>query len=684
MSEKPDTTENEETSPEDELALPAITETKAELDNKIIRKLGIVGWEQVEDIILAAMLTGDSIMFYGPKGEAKTEVARRLALALDVDFREIDASKANFEDLGGFPNIIGQSQDPDAPAFIHTPLNIWDVPFIFIDEFARATPHIQNKLMEIIRSRRLMGYPTGAKWVFSAMNPLSDEYIGNNPIDIAAASRFSWVIISPMSANMTIDDLQIVANTRSLDDTSALKYFLGRDSATHKYLPDTFDEGKQNLGDILKEAAKLYDGLSDTTRNATLRYVAEIVKLLKTTEGYDVDGRRASTLNRAILSVYCIRIARIQQDSTANLLNILQDSAYTALNNALAAIDLIIGTDQDKILSPSKLSRVHDSCKTTLATGEAAITYRMITAEDPIETISLIINESVDQMTALSTVSKLLSQYAVASTILASIPNCSDLPGILKGTIVKSAAVIHSIGHKLLKFPNHAIFPFIEYADTGMSGHMDAYNTLQQVLSRADLTDQISMTSMRAAFIAALETAARSLTLSKDDREAKDRENLKSSLNKILEHSDPTSWFYMHLAASHFVPTTVDKDESVSPEKRPILPLPTLTFPMQDENATKIHVLLSNSTVNTVSQGRTSSYPIQQFLAGAVIPGVTDCRKTLDILDEAGIATDSGDSRYSNPILLIAHATYTLYEKYMSIMEPASEIALEYINDRSE
>ena len=57
---------------------------------------------------------------------------------------------------------------------------------------------MQNKWLEIIRSRRLMGkIIPNLKYVFSAINPLN--YSGTNPLDSALADRFFIIVQVPTS-----------------------------------------------------------------------------------------------------------------------------------------------------------------------------------------------------------------------------------------------------------------------------------------------------------------------------------------------------------------------------------------------------------------------------------------------------------------------------------------------------
>ena len=68
-------------------------------NDSILRKLGIVGWEQAEPAILAALISSDPMLLIGRHGTAKSLLLERLAEALDLSFRHYNASILNFDDL---------------------------------------------------------------------------------------------------------------------------------------------------------------------------------------------------------------------------------------------------------------------------------------------------------------------------------------------------------------------------------------------------------------------------------------------------------------------------------------------------------------------------------------------------------------------------------------------------------
>ena len=129
----------------------------------ILQGLGIYGWKkQDESLVLASLLTGDPLLLIGNHGCAKTHLANRVAEALGKRFLVYDASKAMFEDVLGYPNVEKLKQG--VVEYVPSPVTVWDKELVLIDEFIRAIPELQSKWLEIIRGRKIMGFPTHDKW----------------------------------------------------------------------------------------------------------------------------------------------------------------------------------------------------------------------------------------------------------------------------------------------------------------------------------------------------------------------------------------------------------------------------------------------------------------------------------------------------------------------------------------
>ena len=142
----------------------------------ILNQLGIYGWkEQDENLIMASLLTGDPLLMIGNHGCAKTHLAYKMAQALRKRFAAYDAGKSLFDDVLGYPDIEKLKQGQIA--YISSKVTIFDKEMVLVDEINRCDASMQSKWLEIIRSRKIMGFPTAIKWVWAAMNQILLRFI---------------------------------------------------------------------------------------------------------------------------------------------------------------------------------------------------------------------------------------------------------------------------------------------------------------------------------------------------------------------------------------------------------------------------------------------------------------------------------------------------------------------------
>jgi MoxR-like ATPase len=165
----------------------------------LLARLGVIGLEAIEPVVLAALITAEPLLLVGPHGTGKSYLLVRLARALGMTWRHYNAALVNFDDLVGYP-LPG----PDGRlTFVRTPASIWDVEAVFLDEISRCRVDLQNKLFPIIHERRVQGILLERlvyRW--SAMNPPADDedeggYRGSEPLDLALADRFALVVEMP-------------------------------------------------------------------------------------------------------------------------------------------------------------------------------------------------------------------------------------------------------------------------------------------------------------------------------------------------------------------------------------------------------------------------------------------------------------------------------------------------------
>ncbi|MBQ8036560.1 MAG: AAA family ATPase [Proteobacteria bacterium] len=322
----------------------------------ITEPLGLYGWKKYEPVLLAALLSEEPLLLVGAHGCAKSFVLERLAESLNMAFRAYNASLINYDDLVGVPL-------PDTTRtrleYLSSPESIWNAEVVFIDEISRTRPELQNKLFPIIHEKRVQGRDLPQlvyRW--AAMNPPpTDEeldegdalYLGSEPLDVALADRFPFIISVP-----DWDDLSAIEQKNVLEDQ-----FAGR----HEF-PIAIRE-------LIAEARERYAALVPELTPQLSKFVITLIPKLRSSH-YDVSTRRATMLLRCAIAIHASRevISQLTGDSSPSLydsvhlslLNTLPDRARRKLNAAeLTAIcksawDLSSLDEDDPLVSLMKIS----------------------------------------------------------------------------------------------------------------------------------------------------------------------------------------------------------------------------------------------------------------------------------------------------------------------------------------
>ena len=302
----------------------------------ILKQLGIFGWKEAdENLVLASLLTGDPLLLIGNHGCAKTHVANKVAQALGRRFLVYDASKAMFEDVLGYPNV--EKLKHGVVEYVPSPVTIWDKELVLIDELNRAVPELQSKWLEIIRSRKIMGFPTQVKWVWAAMNPIS--YSATQALDNALIGRFAIFLYPPDVLQMDEADRIKVATHINGDDAPSLGEWTGGECAA------TVCHGNAEVvGSRLRETLAKAGGhfLRLREQMPTLaEFLAKFADLLVRATAGEValDGRRLGFIHRNLLANRAVELAKAEvfgavlPDFVASARYVVQSSIPIGLND---------------------------------------------------------------------------------------------------------------------------------------------------------------------------------------------------------------------------------------------------------------------------------------------------------------------------------------------------------------
>ncbi len=275
-----------------------------------LRRLGLIGFDALEPVVLAALVTETPLLIIGKHGTAKSLLLCRLSEALGLSSRHYNASLINYDDLVGYP-----LPDPDGKLrFVETPASIWDAQTVFIDEISRARPDMQNRLFPIVHERKVQGIPlTKLRYRWSAMNPPvvqsdadAESYQGSEPLDPALADRFGFVIEAP--------------------EWSALNH-ADRDAIITSDLHAVSDEIARELRDRIDVIRAESLIVEQAFKRIFTQYVREIFDEMNKL-GMSLSGRRSAMLYRNLIAIHAARICDAPVADPG-------DSAWIALSQSL-------------------------------------------------------------------------------------------------------------------------------------------------------------------------------------------------------------------------------------------------------------------------------------------------------------------------------------------------------------
>ena len=261
-----------------------------------LRTIGVYGYDEVEPIVLAALVTEDPLLLIGKAGTGKTYLLNSLSEALGLEHRHYNASLINFDDLVGFPY---PNSDFNEIRFLETPATVWKAESVLIDEISRCKPEHQNRLFSLIHERRIQGMsmPT-LRYRWAAMNPCSedqgvpDAYEGSLPLDQALADRFAFLVQVPDWNDLNEADQRRVSDPRGE----------GVMSDDRGVIAETIQDAKRHYEKLLASFPKPFQDYALTT--ASLLGASNI----------RLSPRRVRQLSRNLLAVTAVNGGKVDED----------------------------------------------------------------------------------------------------------------------------------------------------------------------------------------------------------------------------------------------------------------------------------------------------------------------------------------------------------------------------------
>ena len=273
-----------------------------------LKRLGVYGFEPVEKVILAALITLDPLLLIGRSGTGKTFLLNSISEALGLVHRHYNASLISFDDLVGFPY---PDETRTSIRYMETPATIWKAESVLVDEISRCKPEHQNRLFSLVHERRIQGMQLeNLIYRWAAMNPCivdeddNSDYLGSEPLDQALADRFGLIVEVGDWEYLSKEDQRLVANPAGdgepSDDNGRLKCWLEQARSRFTTLLEEFRP-------VIKviEQGKTPDNGMPHQHSRMIEYVVAVMKALLDA-GIRISPRRSRMLTRNLLAAYIL------------------------------------------------------------------------------------------------------------------------------------------------------------------------------------------------------------------------------------------------------------------------------------------------------------------------------------------------------------------------------------------
>ncbi len=256
---------------------------------QFLRTIGVYGFDHLELVILASLVTEDPLLLIGKAGTGKTYLLNSISEALHLDHRHYNASFLSFDDLLGFPYPNSSNQEV---TYLKTPATIWEAESVLIDELSRCKPEVQNKFFSIIHEKKIQGYALeNLKYRWAAMNPIQsvhedadDSYEGSLSLDQALADRFAFIIEVPDWSDLSKEEQELVI------------YPAGEGAISHSSI--------EMLQLISTMKLKFIEHIIKPT-NETVSY-CRIISTLLGEQGFRISPRRARLFARNFTALFLV------------------------------------------------------------------------------------------------------------------------------------------------------------------------------------------------------------------------------------------------------------------------------------------------------------------------------------------------------------------------------------------
>lgn len=366
------------------------------MSRDLLSNIGVYGWQEAEDLILAGLLLGVNILIIGEKGQGKTWLATRIMQALDRALREeeedgfpvaeLDGHAANPQDLVGYPfppdddRVREAIENDESPKMLIalSPNTIAGKKGVVIDEVTRIPPNMQNRYLGLLEERVVEGRELSVKQVIGAANPVS--YSGTDVMDEAFADRWRLRVQAPSFLDMPKGERKKAVKAQAVDlndtqpDLGACTDLLSFLREAREAYAQTKQQNLSKVTDYVVNTVTLIDEALNGVMHRSDANIDVDIEPNRTTS--DIGSRRAGIIMDNLFALHAVRTVRGEPDTMSS-----------CARQALGA-SLVHDLHADDPIPEKLLEGAHDLHKGILKSEQARVRSLVESVEDPVERVA--------------------------------------------------------------------------------------------------------------------------------------------------------------------------------------------------------------------------------------------------------------------------------------------------------
>ncbi len=176
-----------------------------------LKNIGVLGFDPLEKVILAALVTEEPILIIGRPGTDKANLLVYISQALGLSFKKVNAAMTSKLEITGMPVV---KDNDDKITFISAPYSVWKKQALVFDLLNEAKPICMSVISSILFEKQINGYPMETlqyRWATMENTDLFNSDMTafkrrNIYLEEELVENFAFIIEAPTWDNFSVEE----------------------------------------------------------------------------------------------------------------------------------------------------------------------------------------------------------------------------------------------------------------------------------------------------------------------------------------------------------------------------------------------------------------------------------------------------------------------------------------------